>query len=515
MSIQSLFQGLKQVIRWQKQNAFELWLFSAGMKDRERLRRSPQADFFLEISAQIAGKSDQEIHSYFDQYTEHLSMEFANWLDEWGKARLIDSQRLPKIEAILDAFDTIGDFPRGNRASNVEISLVANQLELLFINRTNDSQSWAMTQNNLAIAYRNRIRGDRAENIEKSIEHYKSALEIRTKKDLPIDWATTQNNLVIAYKNRIRGDRAENLEKSIECYENALPIIASSSFLQDLENLNNDLANAYLRRVNSDTTLNHDLNQNDRTNQTLQQLTQTCLAQNDWYKASLSFSLWSKALVSQTLIAQAIQPSLQALNLDIQHNHQLIDTDLQELARLVTQLDWPPTILPSQWQTAASTLPSPTSPLTPQLQAQICFTIGVISIQENYWYKGLDWLKACWEIHQQLNDLSGLAEVSYQLAIGHHIASNLSYAGIYYRDAQRIFRHLGDRRKVAFCHHGLGRLLLQIGKIEPAITEFNQALTIYQTIPNLPQIESRIGDIHYYQGVIKKMQDPTLTHQSL
>jgi tetratricopeptide (TPR) repeat protein len=556
MSIRSLFKGFKNIIQPRQQSSLELLLFPEEMKDRELLRKSPYAEFFLKISPQIAGKSEQEIHSYFDQCTAQLNLEFANWLNDWGKARFANGKRYPKIEEILDALDSTWDFPRGNRASNLEISLVANQLQLLFINHDSDPLSWATiqnnranaylnrikgdraenleyaiagyesaleiytkenfpiqwatTQNNRANAYSNRIKGDRAENLEYAIAGYESALEIRTKENFPIDWAMTQNNRASAYSDRIKGDRAENLEYAIECYENALPIFASSRFLQELENLQKSLANAYLQRVSLDTTDTNNLdshNRIDKTNNTFQQLTQTCLAQSDWYKASLCLSLWSTALISQKATVQAVQPLLQAISLDTQHNHQLVDTDLQELASLMTQLDWQPEILPAQWQAVN------TNPLTTQLQAQICFTIGVISIQEKYWYKGLDWLKACWEIQQTMDDLEGLAEVSYQLAIGHHIASNLSYAGIYYRDAQRLFQHLNDIRKVAFCHHGLGKLLLQMGKIEQAITEFDRALTIYNTIQDQPQVSSRISDIYYYKRIITKMQDPTLTNQ--
>ncbi len=732
MSIRPLSHDAKA----KRQSPLELLLFPDDMKDWERLRKAPQADLFLEISTQIVGKSNQEIHSCFDKHSDQLNLEFANWLSDWGKARLADGQRYLRIEELLNALNAIWDFPRGNRASNLEISLITNQLQLFFIDRKDAPRSWASIQNNLANAYNNRIRGDRvenlelavtccqsaleicpkqdfpiqwattqnnlasvyrnrikgdrsenlelaitfcenaleirtkqefpidwattqnncaityrqrikgdrAENLELAIKYFENALEIRTKKDfpiqwaitqnnlafvyrqrikgdraenlelaikycenaleirtkqgLPIAWATTQNNLAIAYNDRIKGDptenlelaikccknaleirtkqdfptdwattqnnlaaayykrikgdcsenlelaivcyqfalevrtkqdlpiawamtqnnlaaayykrikgdRSENLELAIECYENALPIIASSGFPQQLEALKNNLADAYLQRMSISSSEN---NSNERTNNTLKQLTQTCLDQGDWYKAALSLSLWSKALLSQKATTQAAQPLLQAISLDLQHNPQLIDTDLQELANLLTKLDWPPATLPTQWQTATNSF------LTPSLQAQICLTTGIISIQQKYWYKGLDWLKACWEMHQQLDDLPGLAEVSYQLAIGHHIASNLSYAGIYYRDAQRLFQHLNNIRKVAFCHHGLGKLLLQLGKTELAIAEFDQALTIYNTIPEQPQVSSRIGDIHYYKRIITKMQDPSLTQQAL
>ncbi|WP_365975103.1 tetratricopeptide repeat protein [Moorena sp. SIO4G3] len=76
-------------------------------------------------------------------------------------------------------------------------------------------EEWASTQNNLGLAYRNRIRWDRAWNLEKAIEAYKLALEVYTKENFPMDWAGTQNNLGNAYRDRIRGDRAENLQKAI------------------------------------------------------------------------------------------------------------------------------------------------------------------------------------------------------------------------------------------------------------------------------------------------------------
>ena len=80
------------------------------------------------------------------------------------------------------------------------------------------------TQNNLADAYRNRIKGDNAENIEKAIESYNAALQIRTKEAFPQDWAKTQNNLANAYSDRIKGDKAENIEIAIDSYNAALQI---------------------------------------------------------------------------------------------------------------------------------------------------------------------------------------------------------------------------------------------------------------------------------------------------
>ncbi|MFN6558802.1 MAG: CHAT domain-containing protein, partial [Nostoc sp. ChiSLP01] len=62
----------------------------------------------------------------------------------------------------------------------------------------------------------------RAENLELAIKCYEAALLERTRDRFPIQWAMTQNNLGLAYLYRIRGERAENLELAIKCYEAAL-----------------------------------------------------------------------------------------------------------------------------------------------------------------------------------------------------------------------------------------------------------------------------------------------------
>ncbi|NEO81492.1 tetratricopeptide repeat protein, partial [Moorena sp. SIO4G3] len=66
-------------------------------------------------------------------------------------------------------------------------------------------EEWASTQNNLGLAYRNRIRWDRAWNLEKAIEAYKLALEVYTKKDFPEEWASTQKTWALLTETEFVG----------------------------------------------------------------------------------------------------------------------------------------------------------------------------------------------------------------------------------------------------------------------------------------------------------------------
>ncbi|MEH2050401.1 CHAT domain-containing protein, partial [Nostoc sp.] len=92
---------------------------------------------------------------------------------------------------------------------------------------------WAMTQNNLANAYRERIKGEISDNLELAISAYELALEVRTREAFPVDWAATQNNLGGAYKERIKGERADNLELAIAAYKLALQVCTSEAFPKD------------------------------------------------------------------------------------------------------------------------------------------------------------------------------------------------------------------------------------------------------------------------------------------
>ncbi|MCU7241926.1 MAG: tetratricopeptide repeat protein [Microcystis aeruginosa WS75] len=169
---------------------------------------------------------------------------------------LIADKSIDEREKIASLFEnfavTIYKFPLGDRATNLELSIIAHNLSLKIYTCENSPENWAQILNNLAPAYSDRIRGDRADNLEKAIELYGQALEIYTRENSPEHWAGTLNNLASAYINRIRGDRAENLEKAIELYEQALEVRTRKNFPVDWAGTLNNLALAYSDRIRGD-----------------------------------------------------------------------------------------------------------------------------------------------------------------------------------------------------------------------------------------------------------------------
>ncbi|MEY3868608.1 MAG: hypothetical protein RLZZ338_2499 [Cyanobacteriota bacterium] len=162
-----------------------------------------------------------------------------------------DPEIIESIVAIIGNLSIhISDFPRGNRANNIEIAITGYQIVLS--NSQPGSEKFAQTQNNLAAAYSDRIKGDRADNIESAIAFFNEALTVRTLKDFPENWAMTKNNLAAAYKNRIKGDRADNIESAIGFYEEALTVYTLEDFREDWAMTKNNLANAYSDRIKGD-----------------------------------------------------------------------------------------------------------------------------------------------------------------------------------------------------------------------------------------------------------------------
>ncbi|MFN9407319.1 MAG: CHAT domain-containing protein [Dolichospermum sp.] len=186
----------------------------------------------LQATAESEG-NPQVVYRLLAANTDKLNLTFVKLL------RLLATNTLEEAEPDAKQFfavvigefsDLIQQFPLGNKADNMEIAITGYEIAFTVFTRETSPELWGTLQNNLGIAYRDRIRGDKAENLEKAIAAYNAALEVRTPTDFPVDWAATQNNLGTAYSDRIRGDKADNLENAIAAYEQALEVRTPTDF---------------------------------------------------------------------------------------------------------------------------------------------------------------------------------------------------------------------------------------------------------------------------------------------
>lgn len=232
----------------------------------------------------------QVVYPLLEQNLDKLTDEFAQVLQDWAVENLPrTASREAKYQAwsLHNLANLLMDFPRGNRASNIEIVIAGCESALLVYTKITSPTNWAAVQLSLGRAYRSRIRGNLSENVERAIAIYHKALEVYTKQAFPNEWGNVQNNLAVAYANkfsiekeqaisqqkkalvddilskrtsqaivaRVTGlfnkDLAENLKCAIACFENVLEVHTLNTFPTGWAMVQYNLGRAYddLRQV--------------------------------------------------------------------------------------------------------------------------------------------------------------------------------------------------------------------------------------------------------------------------
>ncbi|HSM81084.1 MAG TPA: tetratricopeptide repeat protein [Nodosilinea sp.] len=154
----------------------------------------------------------------------------------------------PDREAQLTAarvIATFGNFmqrcPVGDRAGQIELAIAAYHLVLTVFSAATSPDDWAITLNNLATAYHQRLGGSRADNLEQAIQLYQQALAVHT----PQTWPVTMTGLARAYSDRQAGNPEQNLAQAIATYQQVLPTISRQALPVAWATVTAHLAAAY------------------------------------------------------------------------------------------------------------------------------------------------------------------------------------------------------------------------------------------------------------------------------
>ncbi|WP_141699942.1 tetratricopeptide repeat protein, partial [Nostoc sp. KVJ20] len=216
--------------------------------------RQAYVQFLMEImqATKSSWGDSKVVYPLLAKNTDKLDGVLGEILRQWAKNTLTEAEAVAAQSIagdIVNFSNLIAQFPLGNKARNKEIAITGYEVALTLYTSEAFPQDWAMLQNNLGLAYSNRIRGERAENLEQAIAYHQEALKVRTFDAFPEDWATTQNNLAVAYSNRIRGERAENLEQAIAYLQEALKVYTFDTFPEDWAMMQNNLGLIYRERI--------------------------------------------------------------------------------------------------------------------------------------------------------------------------------------------------------------------------------------------------------------------------
>ena len=210
------------------------------------------AERFILVFRKWAAKGEQAQIQFLKSKQAQLNESLLEVLPLVFKALTTDEppENRQKIAFLFVEFgDSVWRFPLGNRMLNLELSITAYELALQVYTRDAFPENWAMTQNNLGIAYADRIRGERADNLEEAITASKLALQVYTREAFPEEWADTQHNLGNAYAKRILEDRADNLEQAITAYQLALQVRTQEAFPEKWADTQHNLGGVYGNRI--------------------------------------------------------------------------------------------------------------------------------------------------------------------------------------------------------------------------------------------------------------------------
>ncbi|MFN6482819.1 MULTISPECIES: CHAT domain-containing tetratricopeptide repeat protein [unclassified Nostoc] len=208
----------------------------------------------LKVTADSIGKV-QVVYPILRANIKKLNSISATVFRDWAenKLRQVQLDEGKGIASdIVDLSKLIQEFPLGDKPNNIEIAIAGYKVALNVFNSNIFTLQWAMVQNNLGIAYCQRILGDKVENQEYAIQSFKSSLKIITRSKFPQEWAITQSNLGNAYFYRVKGNRVENVECAVKAYTAALEVITRSTLPSEWAMVQNNLGNAYLERQGKD-----------------------------------------------------------------------------------------------------------------------------------------------------------------------------------------------------------------------------------------------------------------------
>ncbi|MEA5550157.1 CHAT domain-containing protein [Anabaena cylindrica UHCC 0172] len=188
---------------------------------------------------------------------DFLPQEFYNWvMNKLSRSTPIESR---VIAVTLNSFSIlIQHFPLGNISNNIEIAITGYKIAAFISKQQYFLKEWASLQNNLGVAYIDRIKGMKSDNLEIAIVAFRDALTVRNKEEYPEQWAQIQANLGSVYLNRIEGNLSENLEQAIHFYTNSLEVYTLKDFPQNWADAQSNLGATYIYRIKGDRQDNID-----------------------------------------------------------------------------------------------------------------------------------------------------------------------------------------------------------------------------------------------------------------
>jgi len=227
-----------------------------------------QIQFLIQVlqAIEYSHANPQMVYPLLQANLDKLSLHFAKTLKDWVTFMVAEEKEATRKHHIADRIVEFGnlilDFTKGDKATNIEISIAAYQatLSTVFTPRHAFPKEWAIVQLNLGSPHYQRglLRRTTPEgrkDIEDAIQYVKKSLEFFDSKqrEYPKLWTLAQGALGIFYSDRIEGKKAENQELAIKYLKNAVDLPGyREKFPYQWARTKRDLAAVYGERILGD-----------------------------------------------------------------------------------------------------------------------------------------------------------------------------------------------------------------------------------------------------------------------
>jgi tetratricopeptide (TPR) repeat protein len=492
------------------------------MDAQPSIKLSSQAalEFLVEVLQRIVD-SQGDVRQVYHFLTEHQNQLNETLLEAMPiAASILFKRNINQQEFIAGQFVNLGNFiaqfPLGIRSVNLELAIAAYELALQVYTRETFPEKWAMTQNNLANAYSKSIWGDRADNLERAIAAYELALQVYTREAFPEKWALTQNNLASAYSNPIWSERADNLERVISACELALQIRTLEAFPEQWATTQNNLALAYSKRIRGNRADN--LERAICSYELALQIRTLEAFPEDWAKTqgNLAGALMERAQLNNNpsdldiaiqLLQAALEVAVPNSSYFINDQYSLGNALFYRFEFYQRQSDLEQAV--QAYETAFCAI-SPEHYNMPHYREKVGeaqSVLGGLLVNEGKWRKGLEFLLGSLDKLQQGDDLLAHASALYQAGRANELLSNLDTAATYYRDALRLYQHLGDLNGIARSRERLGGVLVAQGYLEQGAADLQLAKQIYGELDRPASAANLDAILQAAQAILEKQSE--------
>lgn len=133
------------------------------------------------------------------------------------------------------------------------------------------------------------------------------------------------------------------------------------------------------------------------------------------------------------------------------------------------------------------------------------YRFGKVYIAKGNWYQGLKHLEISLAIQREFDDFNARAATVYEIGRVHQLLDNSDEARMRYRDALRLYQHVGNLKGVMACKLALGNIAAQQGFVEEGVKLLQETKQFYMA-HNQEELTQNVESVLQFLNQVKEKQ---------